>query len=416
MVDKRGKKYKYPLPESVYQALAEKLYSPLKLGENSVLLCPPLYGRDHNVNYMWERQQDRDKVLANHHDRFSFALVQLANVREDAELIWLEQLERALGILPQKINNFEQFGVNLKRLISDGQEPTFFINIPETLVDEQFVRFLELAQKIYYIAPARIHFLLIFDMRWNEEDFFKLVSPFRSLFQNTYELSLYTDSETKHLLQHFSFRWNYSLSDKALDYIVQQAGGILLLAKAAFRIAVKEKLNKLSQIQSVVKKHPDYLIQVKFFFYRLTERQRDILKELANFEKVKDSVELEHLRKMGIIIKDASEYRIRSFSLIDYLQEEFTSIAKKLKIMQKSKVFSEREIKVLRELLEKPAAILSRDEIAAILWGERKYDKYSDWAIDQTVSRIRKKLRLISSLSNLRIQTSKKVGFSMQHL
>jgi len=36
--------------------------------------------------------------------------------------------------------------------------------------------------------------------------------------------------------------------------------------------------------------------------------------------------------------------------------------------------------------------ILSRDEIAQVLWGKLWQEKYSDWAIDQTISKLKKKL------------------------
>ena len=35
------------------------------------------------------------------------------------------------------------------------------------------------------------------------------------------------------------------------------------------------------------------------------------------------------------------------------------------------------------------------DEIGEALWGKDSYDKYSDWAIDQLISKLRKKLETL---------------------
>lgn len=56
-------------------------------------------------------------------------------------------------------------------------------------------------------------------------------------------------------------------------------------------------------------------------------------------------------------------------------------------------VFSAREYELLREFLKKQDQLLSRDQVAEILWGETEsYEKYSDWAISQAIATLRKKL------------------------
>lgn len=60
-------------------------------------------------------------------------------------------------------------------------------------------------------------------------------------------------------------------------------------------------------------------------------------------------------------------------------------------------------------LLMEKQAIVSRDTIAQALWKDTTEEKYSDWAIDQLVHRIREKLALTGS--SYRIETKKKLGF-----
>lgn len=56
------------------------------------------------------------------------------------------------------------------------------------------------------------------------------------------------------------------------------------------------------------------------------------------------------------------------------------------------KQFSRQERKVMRLLIGKPGEVISREQVAEAVWGDRWEEKYSDWAIDQIVSRLRKKL------------------------
>lgn len=414
MVGTSEEKYRYPLPVTVYILLAKKLYSPLIYGENSILVCPPLYGRDHNVNFMWERINDRDEVLGIHIDRFSFANIQLAHPEEKTDFIWISQMEHALAISKGKLATFDEFAKKLKDVVADGREPVFFVNIPDTLDDDHFVRFLELAQKTYYIAPSRIHFLLVFDKKWNEADFFTLIAPFRSLFQNITFLAEYHDEEVEYLLKYFCRKWNYPLKPKILNFMVEQAGGILLLAKAALRIAVKNKLKTFKEVERRITTNPDFLLQLKFFLGILTPIQQHLLSQLAQREEIIDERELIHLVQMGLVRPSPAGFRIRSQAVEKFLSGKRQSKEQLQAVISDSEVFSKREKRLLFELLNASGSIITRDQAADFLWREKKYDKFSDWALDQTVSRVRKKIARNPDLTHLQLTSHKKKGLSLE--
>jgi hypothetical protein len=80
------------------------------------------------------------------------------------------------------------------------------------------------------------------------------------------------------------------------------------------------------------------------------------------------------------------------------------------KLPCESSVFSLTETRVLDYLSKHPDIVVSRDDIAKIVWGEEEWeDKYSDWAIGQLIYRLRKKLEY--SASSATIQTRKGQGF-----
>jgi DNA-binding winged helix-turn-helix (wHTH) protein len=78
--------------------------------------------------------------------------------------------------------------------------------------------------------------------------------------------------------------------------------------------------------------------------------------------------------------------------------------------VQQATSFSITENKVLNYLRNHPDVVVSRVDIAQLVWGEEEWeDKYSDWAIGQLIYRLRKKLEY-SSLAG-EIQTKKGQGF-----
>ena len=67
------------------------------------------------------------------------------------------------------------------------------------------------------------------------------------------------------------------------------------------------------------------------------------------------------------------------------------------------------EIKLIKLFKSKQNEPVSRDEIAETLWEKGWEDKYSDWAIDKLISRLRKKI--VSS--RYRIITIKNMGYQL---
>jgi|694.fasta_scaffold00063_52 DNA-binding winged helix-turn-helix (wHTH) protein len=54
--------------------------------------------------------------------------------------------------------------------------------------------------------------------------------------------------------------------------------------------------------------------------------------------------------------------------------------------------FTSAEYQILKVLIKNKDKIVTREEIAFVVWGDQQYEKYSDWAIDKFISQIRQKL------------------------
>jgi DNA-binding winged helix-turn-helix (wHTH) protein len=102
------------------------------------------------------------------------------------------------------------------------------------------------------------------------------------------------------------------------------------------------------------------------------------------------------------------------FGYINDQGELFHPLLQQLLSVQKMVVkpvgFSLTENNVLDYFRKHPNQVVSREDVATIIWGEEEWqDKYSDWAIGQLIYRLRKKLEYGSSSGT--IETHKSRGF-----
>lgn len=63
---------------------------------------------------------------------------------------------------------------------------------------------------------------------------------------------------------------------------------------------------------------------------------------------------------------------------------------------------SRTEYRIYSRLITESNKFLSRDEVAEIIWGEKSFEKYSDWAINKTVSRLRQKILAATKLDTIK--------------
>lgn len=397
----------YPLPDEVYERLALQVYTPILLKENVILALPPLFGKDHAVRFMWERRADRSRSMGSRENAYIFGHVPLAFGSPTDPTPWIIQFLQALTIsLPAPTTeNFH--AAILTRIREEDRDLVFFVNIPETLPQDQLTAFLHFVQTLYYLLPERIHFILVIDQHWDERKFITLLSPFRSLAQHVVTPPLFTDRDVRHFVRYWASKWNVPVSADTEDTITQEAGGILLLAKAAVRLLAQNAPRALPL--SHLFRHPEYTMQVQLFAARLTPRQLEILKSPPAADSEVTQQEAEHLRNMHVLELTPHGYHIRSRSLRRFLSpKDTTPTALFVKLNDQAK-FSRTEQAVLKLFLTSNGRIVTREQLATVLHGGT--GEPTDWAIDQAVSRLRKKLMRTEFSAYGNITTKKGKGF-----
>ena len=400
----------YPFPEQFYKNIADQIYTPIKMGESVALLLPPFFGKDHLLHYLRERKSDRERVFGKNLPKYFWQHAIIRSAENDETREWIEQLCYSLPEFNKKCTTLEGFFTLLRQTLEEeNTHIVFVVNISEDMKLSALERFLHLANKTLYALPNSVHFILTMYQTWDDASFSKAIVPFNSLFQHIIRPSHRTDNEIRHFVQYRLGVWNHQLSPSAIDQIVLEAGGMPLFAKAAVRIAKREALSSTNEVQGLVRAHTDYIERIKLFWQSLSLDEQSLLKEIALGIDISSSPLVEQMVRIGLLLHEPTTQRhvIRSKSLHRFLAGD---VAVKITEIAQFAHLSPQEHALFSATCAPIGRIVTREEAASLLWGKHKEEKYSDWALDKVISRLRKKLLTVKGQAKLSLVSKKKSG------
>jgi len=222
------------------------------------------------------------------------------------------------------------------------------------------------------------------------------LSNLPSLFwQHLQVMPLYTKSDIKHFVKSLMIDWQLQISEEETEEIWKLCGGNNILVKDLCR---GKRDNPLASIVAL-SQNETFIWKSQIYYQALSQNNQRLLingEDLTDFPlKLEDGnlpgfLEqlLQRTKQNSLVIKENE---------ISFNQRELTH------------QFTKIEQKLLYQFYQQRQQGKNREELAEIIWGRAWADKYSDWAIDQTISRLRKKL----SRHNLpiRIHTERGRGY-----
>jgi len=353
-------KFLYPVTPETMHAYAAKVFAPVRAGQSVTIEFYPHAGKR-----TW------NKFLLNHLSLFKKELPDQKNFL----LFYLDPIEltteSSLGYLqlfyslikkegaptPESYREvFRAIKERVQDLLRPGKELVFFLGKFDEL------KFLDtiLAHNLKAILDEdeeRVHFVFLVGNEALSEEFLKEIGELSEVvMQNVVSVPL--------------------LSEKDVDYSIQRQENLL---GHTFSAAEKEVVKKIGR------GHP-YAIKLACQLLA------------ANKPREPDKF----LR---------SQYQMKYLWNLIQKKERNLELNRKNQILIDGRlvkpIFSAREYGLLREFLLKPDQLFSKDKIAEILWGEKEsFEKYSDWAITQTMATLREKLSSLgvkpSSLKTIR--------------
>jgi hypothetical protein len=205
------------------------------------------------------------------------------------------------------------------------------------------------------------------------------------------------------LVSDFNRRFNYDLSGKLFNRIYDISCGhvglfksIYLLLKNNPDIVISDDIllkepSIVSRLEGIIMGLPDEFVKDLYFYPNAVIYKNDI--EMFNF--------VINGQLVPLILK---KYLKNKYGFNDNVALE-NNMDSSLTQIEKN---------IMDKIIIDASKIYSREEIAEIIWGNGWEERYSDWAIDQTMHRLR--LKLNNSNSNFTIETKKGRGFILRKL
>lgn len=436
-------KFFYPVSKETLHQYAESIFAPIRRGECVTTVWVPMAGRRMWNKFIIENVHLFENELP-YFNKYVLVYVEPLDLTEESLAGYLRLMGKSFmeagkknAELSELISNesaeifyddsstyaklFENLKNTLSKVASRGFEVIFFLGEFDELSFANSVLFNNLQSLWSRMHPA-IHYVFL-----TAEDLSSSVnaSKFRELnsaiLQNVIYIPIRKEKEVDYLIDFFSFRLGTKFSVEEKDLIKRLCGGHPYLIKVVTRLI--RNVNQgtgLKDLENDLKGHFETISVVRRIYALRTENEKDVLRKVAKGEDVPQSRALKRLLSLGLIEKgDKSGYRLfgELFKIVaDKLAGEGTGLSytggSKLYLDKDEGAvsyagdsiedkFSNQEYKVIKYFLSDPRKLRTREEIGEVLWGEESYEKYSDWAIDQLVSKLRKKLKKMGTSSSL---------------
>lgn len=227
------------------------------------------------------------------------------------------------------------------------------------------------------------------------------------LFHNLIQVPYLTKKEAKEWVTTLE-----KVTDKEFEEMYKWCGGVPLLLKNLLR-GMKRTGSVEKAVQST-----EFSRIVANYWERFSLREQRVLKTLQiTGKKPTDTLEFDYLKTHKLI---SEQGKIHDWIHLIIKSEGIRHITvKKGHFIWEGISFehqlSDHEKRILNIMFAKFPNCISRDDVAEAIWEENAEKKYSDWAIDKAMSRLRDKLDEIG-LGREIIETKKRKGFYLQNV
>lgn len=433
-------KYFYPITPEVLHNYAESIFVPIRRGESITSVWVPMTGRRMWNKFIIENINLFGKELP-HFEKYLLVYVEPLDLTEESITGYLRLMGRSFIEVCKK-NQFAKEKINhldtnifddptaqysklldgLRKLLfeitNSGLEVIFFLGEFDelTFASKMFHNNLKSLWSNMY---PRVHYLFL--NRTPVEEPHKILlwgDLTEALLQNVVYIPIHKDDTIEYLLDYFANFYNTKFSGEERKILRHLCGGHSYMLKVASRFV---SLNRGENLENRLRYHYELFSIAETIFNTRTQQEKDVLIKIVKHEQIEDVNRevLEFLESLGLVLRDkkgelnvfcklvedaivaagkSQKQNTHIEQEINYDQEKSAIVLNGVPIDEK---FTHQEHEVLVLFLMKKDIIVKREEVGDILWGKESYDKYSDWAIDQLMSKLRKKLGVLGSKSTI---------------
>lgn len=352
----------------IAQFFAPYIFGSLEYGENRICLWFPCLGKTRTINNILNSKSLIKRILGNSAKRYEFVYY-TATVSVDLKASEiLESIGLKMGMNQE--NNTSRLKINIqqkcKELIEKGKEIVFVCDSMETLPKRELEKHLIDISNIVRINERRIHTILNLHFL---EQVFPIIERQPSLFTLANKIE-YVPTITGKLLDKFiaSELKNYGQDNTKIEIekVKKYTGGILTLTRSFIRNLGQENMEFIFKFKTIW----EYLPPI----YKLVFEKTILKTRIINQN---EKIIAKQLGANGIL--DLEVFKANYKFVI---KKDNKSIAN---------ILGDKEFKILNYLNKNKNKLVTKESIANILYGKNTED-YSNWAIDQVMSRFRKTL------------------------
>lgn len=366
----------------------------IKRKENVALLFFPKTDRTRRIPQLLE-----DKVFLQHYlgkdVRYIFQIVDFDEHEVEDKRDVYEHLAKHLNLsgLARTRWPFEQWMLYCK---NNNIRIVLIIMQAEKYVSEHGQMVLSLLSSMVDEYYPYISIMSIYEQDVTHPTQVPIVSTSTRLYQNIFFYPLYSLDDALIFIRYLIKKWQITITPKEVEIILAGCGGHFWLLKEAMR--------EVASGGSISPSGESMRFRLDVIFRSLSHFEQQVLKKIITHKKTFSSDEkhsLMYLQKMRCIGKNRNctigmyeDFLLRIDDAESKLHLENSRIV--LNGIPLEKFFSRKEYRAMKLLLEKRGTVVSRNEIAKRMWPTQTDEQYSDWAIDQLVARLRKRIAELS--------------------
>ncbi|SRR5260221_1671104 len=361
----------------------------LNLGEDITLVSLPRNFRT-ILSSKLQDESERSKLSINSENKL-FVVI-------DASL----DLEMIINMMNEFLSNFSsKEGVSNKlRDITQTKKVTFvFDNF--NFKNAQLLSFIQSLRTISLKSIQFIFMPIASEFYSSKSD----TSRFGLAFRNIIQLPYMGKNEALEWIDTASLQYG-KVTSKVKELIWEFCGGVPSLIKHFLRLS-----QRTSNFNEVLKSEETQQ-RVEHFWNNFSAEEQNVIKQLTITNESKSSPEvLNYLKDLNLVGNDNKVIGKWINYVIEAKGDKKIEVKGEKLFWESIDItdkFTPNEQKVLVNLIAKLQ--LTRDEVSKLIWGEHANASYSDYAIDQLVSRLRKKMTNLG-LDAKSIKTIKKIGF-----
>ena len=328
-------------------------------------------------------------VLGKYHRKYLLGHIQIEenNLIEKVKQAVIE-IARKRKIKIKYENNIENL---LRYLELEGYDIGVFISHAECYLQNEdgYKMFYQLERLLR--AYKNLSIILFSTIDITNEKYGILVGRCSSLFTNIIVYPLYSLNDSLHFMKVNCRNWNLKINTKIKEEIFKNTGGYHWLTRHILRF-LREHGNNINEALT-----DQFLLnKVEILWKRLTDKEQLIVKKYfmnrLNSDD-KKTHEYNYLSKTKIfdinLFKKIIEKEVKT-DKIHIINGELLFNGENISLK-----FSPKEFAIIKLLIENKGRLVEREKLAEKIWGAKWEDKYSDWAIDRLIYRLRNKMKKI---------------------